>query len=133
MKQLLSLGELERDQVVDLVALAKRLETKPEPAALAGRILGLLFLDPSLRTLASMQAAMSRLGGESFVVSAGAGSWKLETRPGAVMDFYGIYSHGRLLTHIDALSHLGVRNIDMPASPQRVWRAINDASSVSTS
>src|SRR5215472_9347462 len=28
---------------------------------------------------------------------------------------------------IDALSHLGVRHIDMPMSPERVWRAINDA------
>jgi len=26
---------------------------------------------------------------------------------------------------IDAVSHLGVRHIDMPTSPQRVWRAIN--------
>jgi carbon-monoxide dehydrogenase large subunit len=29
---------------------------------------------------------------------------------------------------VDALSHLGVRNIDMPATPQRVWQAINAAS-----
>ena len=86
MRQLLSLGELERAAVVDLVALATRLEANPEPRALAGKILGLLFLDPSLRTLASMQAAMSRLGGESFVLSSGAGTWKLETRRGAVMD-----------------------------------------------
>lgn len=28
---------------------------------------------------------------------------------------------------IDALSHLGVRNIDMPATPQRVWTAITEA------
>jgi carbon-monoxide dehydrogenase large subunit len=28
---------------------------------------------------------------------------------------------------IDALSHLGVRHIDMPMSPERVWRAIRDA------
>jgi len=28
---------------------------------------------------------------------------------------------------IDALSHLGVRHIDMPMSPDRVWRAITDA------
>ncbi|MDA0180016.1 molybdopterin-dependent oxidoreductase [Solirubrobacter phytolaccae] len=28
---------------------------------------------------------------------------------------------------IDALSHLGVRNIDMPATPQRVWTAISEA------
>jgi carbon-monoxide dehydrogenase large subunit len=29
---------------------------------------------------------------------------------------------------IDALAHLGVRHIDMPASPQRVWRALAEAS-----
>ncbi|HEX6025929.1 MAG TPA: xanthine dehydrogenase family protein molybdopterin-binding subunit [Solirubrobacter sp.] len=28
---------------------------------------------------------------------------------------------------IDALSHLGVKNIDMPATPQRVWEAISSA------
>jgi carbon-monoxide dehydrogenase large subunit len=28
---------------------------------------------------------------------------------------------------VDALSHLGVRHIEMPATPQRVWRAIQDA------
>ena len=28
---------------------------------------------------------------------------------------------------IDAVSHLGVRHIDMPTSPQRVWRAVNAA------
>jgi carbon-monoxide dehydrogenase large subunit len=28
---------------------------------------------------------------------------------------------------VDALAHLGVRHIDMPASPQRVWRAIKAA------
>jgi aerobic carbon-monoxide dehydrogenase large subunit len=30
---------------------------------------------------------------------------------------------------IDAVSHFGVRHIDMPTSPQRVWRAINEATS----
>jgi carbon-monoxide dehydrogenase large subunit len=29
---------------------------------------------------------------------------------------------------IDALAHLGVRHVDMPASPQRVWQAISSAS-----
>lgn len=28
---------------------------------------------------------------------------------------------------VDALAHLGVRHVDMPASPERVWRAIQDA------
>jgi carbon-monoxide dehydrogenase large subunit len=28
---------------------------------------------------------------------------------------------------VDALSHLGVRHIDMPCTPDKVWRAIQDA------
>jgi carbon-monoxide dehydrogenase large subunit len=28
---------------------------------------------------------------------------------------------------IDAVAHLGVRHIDMPTSPQRVWNAIQQA------
>jgi carbon-monoxide dehydrogenase large subunit len=30
---------------------------------------------------------------------------------------------------VDALAHLGVRHLDMPATPERVWRAIADATS----
>jgi carbon-monoxide dehydrogenase large subunit len=28
---------------------------------------------------------------------------------------------------VDAVSHLGVRHIDMPTTPERVWAAIQDA------
>jgi N-acetylornithine carbamoyltransferase len=81
-----ALDELELEAVRDLLALAARLERHPEPRALAGRILGLLFFNPSLRTLASMQSAMARLGGTSIVLQPGQGTWKLETRTGVVMD-----------------------------------------------
>jgi aerobic carbon-monoxide dehydrogenase large subunit len=30
---------------------------------------------------------------------------------------------------VDALSHLGIRHIDMPATPHRVWDAIQGAAS----
>ncbi len=86
MNHFLDLAELSREQVVELLALADRLQSRPEPQALAGKILGLLFFNPSLRTLASFQAAMARLGGTSFVISAGNGTWQLETRRGAVMN-----------------------------------------------
>ncbi|MQA17131.1 MAG: molybdopterin-dependent oxidoreductase [Pseudonocardiaceae bacterium] len=33
---------------------------------------------------------------------------------------------------VDALSHLGVRHLDLPCTPQRVWRAIRDARSGTT-
>ena len=32
---------------------------------------------------------------------------------------------------VDALAHLGVRHLDMPATPERVWRAIAEATAVS--
>ena len=86
MKNFIDLADLDRAQVGELLALADRLQSHPEPHALAGKILGLLFFNPSLRTLASMQAAMARLGGTSFVISAGQGTWQLETRRGAVMN-----------------------------------------------
>lgn len=86
MKRFVHLHELSREEVVDLLALADRLERAPEPWALAGKVLSLLFFNPSLRTLASFQAGMARLGGASYVISPGQGSWLLETRLGAVMD-----------------------------------------------
>ncbi len=85
MKRFLSLGDFSREQVLDLLALAQALQDKPEPRALAGKILGLVFFNPSLRTLASFQAGMARLGGSSFVINPGQGSWQLETRPNAIM------------------------------------------------
>jgi len=85
MKQFLDLGLLPREQIVELLALATRLQQRPEPRALAGKVLGLLFLNPSLRTLASFQAGMQRLGGSSFVITPGAGTWQVEMRDGVTM------------------------------------------------
>ena len=80
------LAEVETGEIRELLALATRLERSPEPRALAGKLLGLLFFNPSLRTLASMQSAMHRLGGDSIVLAPGQGSWGLETEDGVVMD-----------------------------------------------
>jgi N-acetylornithine carbamoyltransferase len=85
-KRFLDLNDFTREEVLSLLELARRLERTPEPRALAGKVLGLLFFNPSLRTLASFQVAMARLGGNSFVISPGQGSWQLETRSGVVMD-----------------------------------------------
>ena len=86
MNRFTDLAELSREQVQQLIALAQRLERHPEPQALAGKVLGLLFMNPSLRTLASFQAGMARLGGDSFVITPGQGTWQLETHDGVVMN-----------------------------------------------
>jgi len=80
------LAELGSEQVEALLKLARRLQDKPETQALAGKVLALLFLSPSLRTLSSFQAAMVRLGGGSFVISPDMSIHGLETRSGIVMD-----------------------------------------------
>src|SRR5690242_20882204 len=85
MERFLDLADLQREEVEALLSLARRLEQQPDRQALAGKILGLVFFNPSLRTLASMQAAMARLGGSSFVISPGQGTWQLETRDGIAM------------------------------------------------
>ena len=85
-QRFLDLADFERDEIVALLELAQRLQQHPEPQALAGKILGLVFFNPSLRTLASMQAGMARLGGSSFVITPGQGSWQLETRLGVEMN-----------------------------------------------
>jgi N-acetylornithine carbamoyltransferase len=86
LKRFIDVADFSRAQITDLLRLAARLEANPEPQALAGKVLGLLFMNPSLRTLASMQSGMSRLGGSSFVITPGQGTWQLETRLNAVMD-----------------------------------------------
>ncbi|HXV62198.1 MAG TPA: N-acetylornithine carbamoyltransferase, partial [Vicinamibacteria bacterium] len=65
---------------------ARWLEATRQPRALEGKVLALLFLSPSLRTQASFQAAMARLGGSSFVISPQHNIHKLETRRGVIMD-----------------------------------------------
>jgi N-acetylornithine carbamoyltransferase len=86
MRRFVDLADFTREDIMGLLALANRLNERPEPQALAGKILGLLFFNNSLRTLASMQAGMARLGGSSFVITPGAGTYQIETRLGVAMN-----------------------------------------------
>jgi N-acetylornithine carbamoyltransferase len=86
MRRFNDLADFSREEIKELIALAARLDAKPEPRALEGKVLSLLFLSPSLRTLSSFQAAMIRLGGGSFVISPEMSIHGLESRYGIVMD-----------------------------------------------
>ncbi len=69
--------------ILDLAARVKRGEVK---GGLEGKILAAAFMDPSLRTRASFEAAMFLHGGHMIVLEPGRGSWTWETEPGAVME-----------------------------------------------
>lgn len=82
----LSLDHLDAATLAGVLQRAGRLEKDPVVDVLKGKVLGLIFMNPSLRTLASMQAGMTQLGGGSFVIQPGSGTWALESRTGVVMD-----------------------------------------------
>lgn len=86
MKYFNDLADFSTADIRELLALASRLDKEPEPRALEGKVLSLLFLSPSLRTLVSFQSAMARLGGGTFVVSPDMSIHGLESRSGIVMD-----------------------------------------------
>ncbi len=86
MKAFNDLADFSNEEIRAMLDLANRLDEHPEPEALKGKVLSLLFLSPSLRTLASFQAAMTRLGGGSFVISPTMSIHGIESRPGIVMD-----------------------------------------------
>ena len=86
MRRFNDLADFSNAEIKELIALAARLDKNPEPRALEGKVLSLLFLSPSLRTLSSFQAAMIRLGGGAFVISPEMSIHGLESRYGIVMD-----------------------------------------------
>jgi N-acetylornithine carbamoyltransferase len=69
-----------------ILALAGRVKRGEIRGGLEKKLMALVFMDPSLRTRASFEAAMFLHGGHAIVLEPGKGSWSLETEPGAVMD-----------------------------------------------
>lgn len=86
MRQFVNLDGLDDQAIGRLLQLAKKYQDVRQLQVLSGKVVGLVFMNPSLRTLASFQTAVAHLGGSSFVIQPGAGSWQLETRDGVRMD-----------------------------------------------
>jgi N-acetylornithine carbamoyltransferase len=74
------------EAILDLLDRAASIKRGAGSGSLAGRVLGLVFFNPSLRTRSSFEVAAARHGGTSIVVEPGRGAWAVETRPGVVMD-----------------------------------------------
>jgi aspartate carbamoyltransferase catalytic subunit len=63
-RSVISIRDFGRDEIVDVLDVAERMEAEDNFGLLAGKVLATLFLEPSTRTRLSFAAAMMRLGGQ---------------------------------------------------------------------
>ncbi|MCC7290526.1 MAG: N-acetylornithine carbamoyltransferase [Phycisphaerales bacterium] len=75
--------------LTELIDLARRLKANRADLhreGLHGKVMGMVFFNPSLRTRTSFESLMAKLGGHAICLSVGGDTWSLEHRDGAVMD-----------------------------------------------
>jgi N-acetylornithine carbamoyltransferase len=85
-RHFLSLRSVPREAFEELLAVSRKMKERPRSNLLAGKSLGLLFFNRSLRTRATFEIAMFQLGGQSLHLSSSADIWELEPEEGKVMD-----------------------------------------------
>lgn len=69
-KNIISIGDFSKDDIEYILRLSEKMEpiarSKKRSNVLSGKILGMLFYEPSTRTRLSFEAAMKRLGGSTI-------------------------------------------------------------------
>jgi len=68
-RHLLSIADLDADEITEILDRAARFKREGSPPLLAGKTLALVFEKPSLRTRVSFHVAMKRLGGDCLYLS----------------------------------------------------------------
>ena len=98
MRHLLTLNDLRQNEIEEILQIATDLKRQFEggerPPRLSGKVLGLLFSKPSLRTRVSFEAGMTHLGGTSLYLGQDVGWGTRET----VSDFARVISQ-----YVDAI------------------------------
>src|SRR5678810_599390 len=101
MKQFISVHDVNDINALVDKALAYKSEPFKDKHLGAGKRIGLLFLNPSMRTRLSTQVAAQNLGMEAIVFNVDKEGWKLEFEEGAIMS-------GNTVEHVkDAAPILG--------------------------
>lgn len=126
MRHFLDLWDLSADELDQLLNLALQVKQEHQQGErrplLAGRVLGLVFEKPSLRTRASFEAAMAQMGGSTIFLSATDG--KLGVRE-SVPDFARTLSQYTDVIAIRAFRHQTVQEF-AEASTVPVINALTD-------
>jgi N-acetylornithine carbamoyltransferase len=102
---LVSLQDLSERKVEEILDLSLAIKRAPPGPKLAGKSVGLLFFRGSLRTRASVEAAMNQLGGHTINLTASSDFWELEAQEGSLMD-------GRAPEHVKDAARVLSRYVD---------------------
>ncbi|MDX1569189.1 MAG: N-acetylornithine carbamoyltransferase [Xanthomonadales bacterium] len=86
MRHFITTQDWSTDELDALIGLAREIKSDSIGPLLQGRIIALLFLNPSLRTRASFQVGTAQLGATAIILEPGNGVWGIEFDAGAVMD-----------------------------------------------
>lgn len=86
MKHFLTTTDWSPGEISAFLAFAKRVKSGEVVEKKAGKILGMLFFNSSLRTRMSFEAAMFNLGGHAIYLAASQDLWNIEMRENVVMD-----------------------------------------------
>ncbi|MBN2042819.1 MAG: aspartate carbamoyltransferase [Candidatus Aenigmarchaeota archaeon] len=63
-KDIISIRDLEKDDILYILDVARKIEKSPDQDLLKGKVMASLFFEPSTRTRLSFESAMSLLGGK---------------------------------------------------------------------
>jgi N-acetylornithine carbamoyltransferase len=86
LRHFLTTQGLTQERFEALLARGEEFQRGAASQALAGKHVGLVFFNPSLRTRVSMEVAVSKLGGTPVTLSVGGEAWAMEYEDGVVMD-----------------------------------------------
>ncbi|HMV31495.1 MAG TPA: N-acetylornithine carbamoyltransferase [Gemmatimonadales bacterium] len=85
-RDFITVEEWTPEEIDALLALAAKVKRGEVLGGLERKVMAMVFMDPSMRTRTSFEAAMYLHGGHAVVLEPGKSSWSLETEMGAVMD-----------------------------------------------
>jgi N-acetylornithine carbamoyltransferase len=125
-RDFLSASDLTPAELENLLDLAARMKGKRSEQILAGKTLGLLFYDRSLRTRVSFEVAMVQLGGHCINISADRELYDLEAEEQVVMDGTAeehVKDAARTLSrYVDALGIRRVaKDLGLARAKQELW------------
>ncbi|MBI4229706.1 MAG: N-acetylornithine carbamoyltransferase [Planctomycetes bacterium] len=86
MNHFVSTGDFTRADLTRLLESARSLRHRAPRTDLAGKSVGLVFFNPSLRTRVSMEIAVTSLGGHAVAMDVGANVWPMEWLEGLRME-----------------------------------------------